>query len=155
MYYLYHAKANPFIVSMDYTIREVVVNKASRKYLDRMDWIWYIITFGRSKKIIVLDCEGQVVHTSRVIGKCFKFPFLSKFSAEIGPCATKPNHRGQGIYPNVLRYILSDGGWKEYYMLVREDNLSSIKGIEKAGFVRVGTVRKERGRWVRENLFDA
>lgn len=151
MYYLYHSKSVPGFENplSDYTMIDVLPYSKNRKYLDKLDFLWSLITFGRYKKIVVLNSDNKVVHTSRVIGKCVKFPFLSRTSAEIGPCATNKEFRGQGIYPNVLKHILSNGGWDDYYMLVHNSNTASIRGIEKAGFQRVGAVEKRHGIWVK------
>ena len=94
----------------------------------------------------VKDKDGRVIHTSCVIPKCVKFLFLEKNEYEIGPCYTDPNHRRKGIYCCVLNYITSHSALKasKFYMIVHEDNLASIKGIEKAGFKRTGVVEKTK-----------
>lgn len=67
---------------------------------------------------------------------------MKKNDLEIGPCYTYPEFRGKGIYPKVLTKICQKRGGDSisFYMIVDENNLSSIKGIEKAGFVRCGSV---------------
>ena len=151
MVYLYYAKAKTEHeeIKPEYIVKDVSVCKKNSVYLNRIDYVWHLITLGKYKKIVVLNKDNRVVHTSCVVGKCFKFPFLSKSSAEIGPCATHSDFRGMGIYPMVLNYIRSIGEYTDYYMLVRSDNTASIRGIEKAGFLRIGTVEKRRGRWIR------
>ncbi len=90
--------------------------------------------------------EGKIAHTSYVIPKCGKFPFLKKNDHEIGPCYTAPEFRGRGIYPDVIRFICARFSELAgvFYMIVDEGNTSSIRGIEKAGFVCIGKVRKTR-----------
>ena len=150
MYHLYYASACENIGQLpDGVLKVVVVSWKNRGYLNRLDYLRYLMTFGRYKKIIVLNSNGTVMHISCTMGKCFKFPFLIKNSVEIGPCVTYPNFRGRGIYPAVLRYIRGSGWYQHYYMLVREDNISSIRGVEKAGFVKIGEVQKRFGRWCR------
>lgn len=101
-----------------------------------------VITFFRTKLYYVVE-NGQIVHTSYVIPKCFKFPFLSTDDFEIGPCFTHLAYRGKGIYPKVLRFILTTGRDKShFFMLVHSTNQSSIKGIEKAGFSKCGVCEK-------------
>ena len=85
-----------------------------------------------------------------MVRKNIKYSFLGKNDIEIGPCYTEEGYRGQSVYPAVISRVLSDKG-KTAYMLVREDNISSLNGIKKAGFVHVGYVRKTKtGRWVNE-----
>ena len=116
-YLLYHSAgiAEREEIKNEYIIKEASLFKNSRTYFNRMDYIWSLVALGRYKKIVVVDENGRVIHTSSVIGKCFKFPFLSKTSAEIGPCQTHEEFRGRGIYPTVLKYILSSGKHQEYY----------------------------------------
>ncbi len=103
---------------------------------------FYLIARGQFWIYYVTDGEtGQLVHTSYVSGRSFKFPFMSKGDIHIGPCRTAPSHRGQGIYGRVLRVICGDSK-NRAYMMVHEENLPSIKGIEAAGFRQIGTVAK-------------
>lgn len=107
--------------------------------------IFQIITFGRARIVYVTD-NGNVVHTSYLIPKCIKFPFLCKGDYEIGPCYTAPSYRGRGIYPAVLRYICTNVGNDNtnFYMIVSDTNAPSVRGIEKASFSRIGYVRVSR-----------
>lgn len=104
--------------------------------------MFWLLTGGKAK-IVYLQSEGKPIHTSYVIPKCFKFGFMNRDDYEIGPCFTDPEHRGRGIYPNVLRSICKNTGNKDtvFYMIVDETNTASIRGIEKAGFVRCGSVK--------------
>lgn len=106
-----------------------------------MRLLFQILTFGKTKIYYVQD-GNQILHTSYVIPACSKFPFLKKNDLEIGPCYAYPEFRGKGIYPKVLTKICQKRGGDSisFYMIVDENNLSSIKGIEKAGFVRCGSV---------------
>lgn len=107
---------------------------------------WNIISLGRCKAYRVLSENGELIHESLVIRKCYKFPFLKGRDIEIGPCKTNPEWRGKGIYPAVLRYILSteisDAGIA--YMIIDKNNNASIRGVEKAGFRRERKVRKTK-----------
>lgn len=105
-----------------------------------------LMTFGKAKLVCAINQDGETVHTSYVVPKCFKFPMLSVNDYIIGPCFTRPDYRGQGIYPRVLEYICSHIGNIEtlFYMCVDESNLPSIKGIEKSGFKKCGSAKKTR-----------
>ena len=153
MYYLYYKTALEATndgSELNYPVKWVSVNFKNRKLLSYKDYLWRFISLGGYHKVCVFD-KGAVIHTSTVIGRGFKFPFLKRGEAQIGPCFTKQDFRGQGIYPAVLKLILSSGKYKGYYMLVRDDNAASIRGIEKAGFSKIGTVEKDKyGRWVKK-----
>lgn len=69
---------------------------------------------------------------------------LAANEAEIKFCLTLPSCRGQGIYPHVLLNILAflkEQGVTHVFMCVHVKNKSSIRGIEKSGFYRVGEFR--------------
>ncbi len=103
-------------------------------------------TKGKAEIHYVLSDNDEIVHTSYVIPKCHKFGYLKKGDLSIGPCFTAVSHRGKGIYPTVLKKICDeyakDG--TDIYMVVAEHNKPSIRGIEKAGFVRCGFVDKSK-----------
>lgn len=72
---------------------------------------------------------------------------LMQCEAEIKFCLTLPDARGKGLYPMVINAILGylrDKGFSKAYMCVHKDNKSSIRGIEKAGFARIGSVTLRR-----------
>ena len=104
--------------------------------------IFMLITLRKSYVYYCTDDVGKVIHTSCVIPKCIKFPFLSNIDYEIGPCMTIPEYRGKGIYPQMLSYITHSCGNEKskFYMLVNPTNKSLIQGIKKAGFKFCGEV---------------
>ncbi len=108
--------------------------------------IFWAMTNGRAEIVYVVSDDGDIMHTSYLIPKCYKFDFMGKYDFEIGPCVTKEKYRGNGIYPYVLKAITESygNGTTEFYMIVSDDNISSIKGIEKAGFERCGMVKKTK-----------
>lgn len=88
--------------------------------------------------------EDRILHYSYVIGKCFKFPFLKKGDCVIGPCFTEEKSRGKGLYPKTLSTIVYNNDFNNYYMIVHKNNLSSIRGICKAGFDMVNDIEKTK-----------
>lgn len=81
--------------------------------------------------------NNELIHRSRVFLRSnllYNFNF-SKPYVIIGDCLTDDRYRGRGIYPQVIRYLAEIYSKEnQVYILVSPDNLSSIKGIEKAGF---------------------
>ena len=47
-------------------------------------------------RIYYILAENKIIHTSYVIKKSFKFPFLKKNDFQIDPCVTVRTHRGKG-----------------------------------------------------------
>lgn len=106
---------------------------------------FWLLSYGRFSVAYARSLDGQVVHTSYIVGSRLKFPFMGAADFEIGPCYTNVEFRGLGIYPAVLRYILTcKYGYGYFWMNVSQNNISSIRGIEKAGFERYGYSSKSR-----------
>jgi RimJ/RimL family protein N-acetyltransferase len=69
---------------------------------------------------------------------------LGAKECEIMFCLTLPQYRGRGLYPSALKAIqryLKGQGYRRCFICVGDDNVSSIRGIEKAGFRLLGTTR--------------
>jgi GNAT superfamily N-acetyltransferase len=74
--------------------------------------------------------------TGNVIG-------LREDEAEITACFTVPEFRGQGLYPVAIRQICEiarRAGFRTVFMKARPENVSSQRGVLKAGLKRIGTV---------------
>ncbi len=73
--------------------------------------------------------------------------------AYVWDCATLPAFRGRGLYPALLGAIareLAADGVARIWIAARSDNLSSLRGFEKAGYRRVADIRYLRlWRWRR------
>lgn len=62
-------------------------------------------------------------------------------TAHVYKCFTAPESRGLGLYPATLTFALhwlAETGVSEVTIDVDEDNVASIRGIEKAGFELLG-----------------
>lgn len=105
---------------------------------------FYLITKGKAMLFSAYNQENELLHTSAVIPKCYKYSFCDREDYVIGPCQTVPAHRGKGIYPYVIRYIMEVIGSADtvFYMFSAHDNEKSIRGIQKAGFIECGTIRR-------------
>lgn len=97
-------------------------------------------------QIYYLEKDGEIVHTSYVSSKSFKFPFMKKGDYHIGPCHTVDSERGKGLYPIVLKNICKEKKTENnhIYMIVEDSNKSSHFGVLKAGFERKCKLKKTR-----------
>ena len=70
---------------------------------------------------------------------------LRRSEVEITHCLTDEAHRGRGLYPLAIRALCAlagSNGAERVYMITSIDNLSSQRGIEKAGLKRWGDIRR-------------
>lgn len=132
-------KCNVFTLGIQYGFFLPGESKSIKLLATRI--LFQVITLGKAKIYFVSD-EMNLIHTSYVIPKCVKFPFMNENDYEIGPCFTYPAYREKGIYPTVLNEICISEGNSDtiFYMIADETNVASIKGIAKAGFRKCGIV---------------
>jgi RimJ/RimL family protein N-acetyltransferase len=119
----------------------------SRKSMDGpLPWEFQCDQYDGVKDFFVA-CEGkQIRHISWIYhhDDPNRILRLDQKDAEIKYCLTLPGFRGQGLYPRVLEAVahhLRSKGANNVFICVHEENRSSVKGIEKAGFKRVGSLR--------------
>ena len=105
---------------------------------------WHLAS-ENSFELYVVRCGGAVAHTSYVLSRNPKFAFMQPGDVVIGPCWTHGDFRGRGIYPAVLGRIARDHAGKRLWIFCGEDNASSRKGIERAGFTFAGVGGKRLG----------
>lgn len=114
---------------------------------DKFIYLYWLLISCFDLAIYYVKDGNQIIHTSLVTGKSFKFPFMSEYDWHIGPCITKQEYRGQGIYPYVLCNILQEhasifGGTN--YMIIENDNTPSSRGVIKAGFEKISAIFKNK-----------
>ena len=107
--------------------------------------LWFLFTRGNYRIIYVLD-NKRIIHYTHVIPYFWKFNFMKKNDFEVGPCWTDEKYRGKGIYKYVIQLAVEKFSKDNasFYMIVDEKNISSIRGIEKSGFVKIGKVKKSK-----------
>lgn len=104
---------------------------------------------SRLKECYIVTAEGQMAHLSWLHWSV-RLPRQCGFDGSvpvIGDCYTSEQFRGKSIYPRVLRYIARDVASRagtSVYVLVSPANLPSVRGLEKAGFRRLGRLRGTR-----------
>lgn len=103
---------------LDYTIQSEVVNENKKKYF--------------------IQIEDKIIHQSTLFKSIYLLQLIQKKGPTIGECFTNEEFKGKSIYPFVINYIAKDviinNNQKEVFIIVNSDNVSSIRGIEKAGF---------------------
>jgi hypothetical protein len=109
-----------------------IINKTSLEYLR--------IKYLRGDAYIALAVSDKTIAHVSFVAKASsysEYPILDKHSRVVGPCLTKKEFRGRGIYPAVLKYLRACPlGYDGLDIFCRIDNIRSQKGIEKAGFSR-------------------
>ena len=133
-------------------IEGVTIKKGSLRDLDQahqsnkpVPWEFECDKYDGVKDFFVATDAAGVQHISWIYYHDNRNRLLSlnPQEAEIKFCLTLPALRGRGIYPKVILEILnylSKKGIKRVYMCVHRDNHASIRGIEKAGFQKVGDI---------------
>lgn len=95
--------------------------------------------------------EGNIlVHASYLYDTVFLLKSLKKKGPIIGDCYTNKEYRGQSIYPQVINKIALETlikGAEEVFIVVNQENIGSIKGIEKAGFSKFAAIKGTRWLW--------
>ncbi len=95
---------------------------------------WYLTCRDKYTIYYVLDGD-RIIHRSYVLGDNFRFTYMNKDEASIGPIWTDPTYRGQGIASAVLRYICATHeDCRLFYMTTNHENVASRRTIERAGF---------------------
>lgn len=141
-YFLYvREKSQDYVPKNDVVLSSLIFAGGGQR-LSR--FLFSIVSNPFKARLAHVEDDFGRVHSSFVVPHNFKFPFLGKKDFEIGPCYTRNDCRGIGIYPDVLKYICSSIGdeGSRFFMLVSPENKSSIRGIEKAGFKLTGKVRR-------------
>lgn len=101
---------------------------------------------GRTRYFIM---DGAIfVHQSFLFPKLNILKLIGKKGPAIGDCLTMTEYKGQSIYPYVINHIAGEMLVKqnlpEVFIVVISDNISSIRGIEKAGFKLKAKIKAKR-----------
>ena len=109
--------------------QELNIKKRIRFFLQalRGSFIYYAFKGGNVVGYIVFEP-----------GKGFRYPFTEKRDLVISPYVVKEDCRGQGIGTRILIDSKKLVPGRKIYALVMDDNISSIKAMEKAGYTFEG-----------------
>ena len=106
------------------------------------NFYWWLIS-RKTFLCEIHDTETKaLMHYTYVMQKSYKFPFMSKRDYIIGPSVTIEEFRGKGLLGKGIAYVqhqvLSCNEEANFIALIREENISSRKGVEKVGMVNTG-----------------
>jgi len=77
-----------------------------------------------------------------------RYPFVTEDSYSIISCLTAPSFRGLGIYPSQIQKVVkSDIPAKIFWIWSESTNIPSLKGICKAGGIKVGELVQKKWFW--------
>lgn len=103
---------------------------------------------AKGKKKYFITENGVCVHSSTLFNTLYILNLILKKGPAIGDCFTHFDYRGKSIYSFVLNYIakemLLENKSKELFIIVNSTNISSIRGIEKAGFKKIASIKARR-----------
>ena len=103
--------------------------------------IYFYILSKKKVRIYYVQCGNNIIHTSVVMPKCWKFNFLEENDLIIGPCYTAKKFRGKGIFTSVLTYINQIKKTGNVYVAVNENNQASLRAIKAAGYSEIGLIK--------------
>lgn len=92
--------------------------------------------------ILLAYVEGMLAHVAWIVPASKirgRYPFVTEKSYSIISCLTSQGLRGLGIYPSQIQKVVkSDIPAKMFWVWAASTNAASLKGIRKAGGVKVG-----------------
>lgn len=106
--------------------------------------------FNKGAELFLAFSEGKLAHVCWVfyspgVREILVNVKLKSDEAHIATAYTSPEFRGNNIYPAVLQHILRyttiEKGINRAYIASLPSNIASVRGIEKAGFSKVATIR--------------
>ncbi|MDQ4064677.1 MAG: GNAT family N-acetyltransferase [Actinomycetota bacterium] len=116
-----------------------------------------ITTFVRrldaTNRCFIVDMDDRIVHSSWFttskswVGEIAAYFILPPRHGYVYESFTHPRARGRGLYPLALARIcrlVADEGCPRVWVAIEEDNLSSRRAVEKAGFEAIYAIAFER-----------
>ena len=105
-------------------------------------WVLHALHVFRNRDygLFLIHHVDTLVHRSVITPGYFRFPFMHRDDLQVGDTWTSDDQRGRGLATFALRQITGSDNrtGRRYWYVVEENNLASIRVVEKAGFRRVG-----------------
>lgn len=109
-------------------------------------YLWSRYRFGKNYLLTAYSGD-ELAHVEWVVSSESikdRYPFVSANAYAIISCVTSPTFRGQGVYPASLSEARCSGIADKYFIWADKNNSASLRGIEKAGGVKVGSFDREK-----------
>lgn len=144
IYLLYEGKAiyNQTAYN-DLDIQVFRVKPFSKQGKGRIANLYWWLLCKKTFLCVIRNAETkEIMHYTYAMKKSYKFPFMGKSDYMIGPSVTLEKFRGKGLLGKGIAYmqnqILTLDQDAKFIALIREENTSSRKGIEKSGMSNTG-----------------
>jgi len=102
-------------------------------------------------RILLAFCKRKLIHVEWIVpAKKIRrrYHFVTEHSYLIISCLTSPDFRGKRVYPSQLRRAVESSiPTDTYWGLAEYRNIPSLKGISKAGGVKVGEFIQKKWLW--------
>lgn len=121
---------------------EVRIEKR-RPYRTLHDWFWQVLSLGRLERYEVIR-EGRVVSWVYCVGRVYQFPFMGAKAIHVGPVYTAPSYRGLGYFRLAVARAMHEHRDSVFWVIVEDDNRSSLRAMRGVGFTRVAYLRQNR-----------
>lgn len=105
-----------------------------------------LVMGGRNSKYVEYDLVkyGVIVSRALLISRIPRYAFLPPKGVHLCCCETLPSERGKGYQCFIQKYIVADNPGMDLHLIVRADNVASIRCMEKAGFTRYAVGYRNR-----------
>lgn len=144
------AKVTTTILSL-YTLTQTQLREL--KKLQGKMAVWYLkLRYGSPTTYILLAyVEKSLAHVQWIVPARklrFRYNFVTNDSYSIISCLTSQSFRGLGIYPSQIQKVVeSDIPARMFWIWTASTNIPSLKGIRKAGGVKVGEFVQKKRFW--------
>ena len=105
-------------------------------------WLFHYARVFRSLEyeVIVIEKAGRIVHTTCVVPKFFRWPFMDEGDVQISSMWTDTEHRGLGLATAACQYVISSKTRRgRVWFASRIANQASLAVCKKCSFQLVGT----------------
>ena len=124
-----------------------IAPRGASKSLFKLCCIWWILHYLKifpnpnySIALIYHKETGDLAHYSVVLPRYFRVAFMKKNDLQIGPIGTSEQHQRRGLASFAIQKIVKTYHKPEvnFWYIVRQENIPSIKCIEKFSFFAFG-----------------